>query len=209
MEIKDLKKEIPYKWKIQAKPNEKEKKMGICVAHIDSRACQDLLDEIVGEENRQTEFFEIKWKLFCKVWIRINNERIYKQDSWALEPSDKVDEETTSKWESSDAFKRACVHRWIGRFLYDLPVQYISEKDFTKYKFKLTEFCNNNIKKEITKPDFLEDNFDKFKIYCETLKSDEELQKAFNWLQWKYKVSDDMQLKILDLLFSIINKNVK
>ena len=143
MELKKLldnfKKEIPHKWKIQVKP--KTNKNGVCVAYIDARDCMDMLDEFC-EEWWQSEFYEVKWKVFCKVWIKINWEWQFRSDSGALESSDNVEEETTSKWETSDAFKRACVQWGIGRFLYEKDMVYISEKEYNANQYKITEFCN-------------------------------------------------------------------
>jgi len=44
MEFKELKKELPYKWRVQSTKFGKT----TCVAYIDARDCQDLLDEVVG-----------------------------------------------------------------------------------------------------------------------------------------------------------------
>ena len=101
----------------------------------------DMLDEFC-EEWWQSEFYEVKWKVFCKVWIKINWEWQFRSDSGALESSDNVEEETTSKWETSDAFKRACVQWGIGRFLYEKDMVYISEKEYNANQYKITEFCN-------------------------------------------------------------------
>lgn len=144
METKDLeklKKELSYKWKIQTKP--KADKKGCCVAYIDSRDVQDLLDEVCWVENWQNEFYEVKGKVFCKIGIKVWNEWIYKSDSWALEESESIDTETTSKWETSDAFKRAWVQWWIGRFLYTKEMYWITEDEYNTNKFKLTQYINS------------------------------------------------------------------
>ena len=51
MELKNLKKEIPYQWKIQSTPKEwktesNSTKKGTCVAYIDARDVMDLLDDV-------------------------------------------------------------------------------------------------------------------------------------------------------------------
>ncbi len=151
MELKtlldNLKKNFEYKWKIQSVPKVKdwEEKKGNCVAYMDARDCMDILD-LYCEEWWQNEFYEVKWKVFCKVWIRINWEWFWKSDSWALESSENVEEETTSKGETSDAFKRACVQWWIGRFLYEKEIIWISQEEYKANRFKINEFCKSREK---------------------------------------------------------------
>jgi len=43
--LKDLQKKLPYKWRVQS--FSKNKASAACVAYIDSRDVQDLLDEVV------------------------------------------------------------------------------------------------------------------------------------------------------------------
>ena len=43
MNLKDLSKELPYKWRVQSTKFGKT----TCVAYIDARDCQDLLDDVV------------------------------------------------------------------------------------------------------------------------------------------------------------------
>jgi len=95
MKLSDLKKEISFKWKIQTKP--KPDKKGCCVAYIDSRDVQDILDEVCSQENWQSAFYEVKGKVFCKIGIKIGDEWVWKSDSGALDESDNVESETTSK----------------------------------------------------------------------------------------------------------------
>lgn len=145
--ITELQKPVSYKWKIQAVP--KNWKKGNCVAYIDSRDCMNALDHNCIEW-WQNEFYEVKWKVFCKVWIKINWEWQWRSDSGALESSEHIEEETTSKWETSDAFKRACVQWWIGRFLYEKDIIWITEEEYTANKFKINEFCMSREKKPNT-----------------------------------------------------------
>lgn len=152
MELLRLHEHINYKRKIQKVP--KDWKKGVCVAYIDARDVMNRLDEVCNIGNRQNKFYEVKGKVFCEIGIKIDNEWIWKWDSGALEENDNVDTETTSKGESSDAFKRAAVQRGIGRFLYTLPVQYIDDKDYQANKYKLTEFINKNLKKQKIEPEY-------------------------------------------------------
>lgn len=122
--IKELKKEIYYKWKIQtAKEN-----VIVCVAYIDSRDAQDLLDDVVGEMNWVNNFRrDEKGNLVCAVSIYDSEKQIWvtKEDVGTESPTEK------EKGEYSDAFKRACVHWGIGRFLYHVP-NFIFYKDKIK-----------------------------------------------------------------------------
>lgn len=92
----------------------------------DARCDMRILDEIVGTENWQKEFYEHKGTLFCRVGIfckvgaRVNPtdnvcEWVWKAD--AGEPSNM----SAQKGEASDAFKRACTNWGIGRELYTSP----------------------------------------------------------------------------------------
>lgn len=159
MILKDLKKVIPYQWKIQSTGKDwKENKMSTqkwnCVAYIDARDCMDLLDEICWPANRQTRFKQVKNTMFCEVGILCWSEWIWKSDAWTEAPKEWWTD-AQFKWEASDAFKRACVQRWIWRFLYDLEIERIAQKEYNDNKYKLTEFINwkkwiNNIEKQAT-----------------------------------------------------------
>ena len=66
MELSELKKEIPFKWRVQS-----ANQWGAsCVAYIDARDVQDLLDEVCGPQNWQCKFSEHKGNLFCEIGIR-------------------------------------------------------------------------------------------------------------------------------------------
>ena len=85
-----------------------------------SRTDADILDETVGPENWQCEFYECKGTLFCKVGIRVGRgddfcEWVWKDDAGS--PSNMEAE----KGEASDAFKRACFKWSLGRELYTAP----------------------------------------------------------------------------------------
>ena len=121
MNLKDLKKEILHKWRVQS--YSKNKPVAVCVAYIDSRQAQDLLDEVCGAENWQDEYYQADGLLFCKVGIKVNNEWIWKSDTGTESKEDK------EKGHSSDAFKRACVKWGIGRFLYSKEIQYIESNE--------------------------------------------------------------------------------
>ena len=121
MNLNDLKKELPYKWRVQSTKYGKT----TCVAYIDARDCQDLLDEVVGPDKWQSIFYEENGLLFCKVGILCNeNIWIWKSDTGSESNVEK------DKGHVSDAFKRACVSWGIGRFLYRLPIQTLTTKQW-------------------------------------------------------------------------------
>jgi len=118
----NLSKPIPYKWRVQSFSQYKEE--ATVVAYIDARDAMDLLDEycIYGWTRRH---YEVKGNVYCTVGI-------YMPDGSIIERSDCGIESNTEakKGEASDSFKRASVNFKVGRFLYDLKLQYVraSEK---------------------------------------------------------------------------------
>jgi hypothetical protein len=159
MNLSELKKEIPFKWRVQSA----NQWGATCVAYIDSRQVQDLLDEVCGAENWQCKFEEHKGNLFCSIGIRqtFNNEPVL-ENLWVWK-SDCGTESNMEKekGEASDAFKRAAVMWGIGRFLYSqkivkLPVKEKNGKwipySEQKQKFitdseSITTWCNQLNKK--------------------------------------------------------------
>ena len=85
----------------------------------DSRCDMRILDETVGAENWQNEFYEQKGTLFCKVGLFTDYDRgpmwVWKSNAGAPSNMEAV------KGEASDAFKRACFTWGIGRELYTAP----------------------------------------------------------------------------------------
>jgi hypothetical protein len=145
--LKQLKMVIPFKWRVQSS----SQYGAICVAYVDSRNVQDLLDEVLGGENWQCKYEEHKGNLFCSVGIKVGDEWVWKSDCGTESAVDK------EKGEASDSFKRACVMWGIGRFLYSLPIQKLPVKEekgkfipysektgkFVKSADLITQWCNN------------------------------------------------------------------
>jgi hypothetical protein len=121
MDLNMLKKEMPYKWRVQS--FSKNKPSAQCVAYIDSRDVQDLLDEVVGPENWQCRFEDIKGNLFCSIGIATANGWVWKSDCGTESNMEQ------QKGEASDAFKRAAVKWGIGRFLYSLKIVYLKSNE--------------------------------------------------------------------------------
>lgn len=155
MNLKELTKEIPYKWRTG--PGGKQ------LAYIDSRDVQDLLDEVVGPENWQSDFKLIDGKLFGGIGICVDRKEYIKNGmeldggvkewvwKWDCGTESNIEEE---KGQVSDALKRAGVQWGIGRFLYDI-------KDGSKSKIEPSggmEMCTrHNEQKQISKAG---------KLYC-------------------------------------------
>lgn len=144
MNLNELKKEIPYKWKVQT-----AKSWGCeCVAYIDARDVMDILDEVVGPENWKDSFREIGGKMYCTLSLRIDGEWVSKEDIGTPSNMD------ADKGEASDAFKRAAVKWGIGRFLYDLGTvrvksmesngKYFPADNYGKRIYDLTKHINES-----------------------------------------------------------------
>jgi hypothetical protein len=123
--LQELKKVIPYKWRVQS-INEYN---ATCVAYIDSRQVQDLLDEVVGAESWQSDYKEVKGNMFAGIGIKQGNEWIWK---WDCGTESKTDAE---KGEASDSFKRSAVKWGIGRFLYSLDIQRLKVAEYKNKKY--------------------------------------------------------------------------
>lgn len=112
--IDNLKKEIPYKWRVQS--FSKHKPQATCVAYIDSRDVQDVLDTHCEWSDR---YYEENGMLFCEITIYADG-REYKRSDTGTESNTEKE-----KGHSSDAFKRAAVKFGVGRFLYSKKIQYL------------------------------------------------------------------------------------
>lgn len=143
MKLEDLKKELPFKWRVQSSNQYGAK----CVAYIDSRDVQDLLDEVVGVANWQSDYKEVKGNLYAGIGIKIGDNWVWK---WDCGTESNVEKQ---KGEASDSLKRAAVQWGIGRFLYSkkivtLPVKEKNGKFLPysdkqgKFIYDVTEWCN-------------------------------------------------------------------
>lgn len=128
--LKDLKKELPYKWRVQTQSD-----FGAtCVAYIDARIMQDHLDDVVGPENWQINYSLIDGQMFAAIGINIEHpdgktEWVWKSDTGTESKTE------AEKGQVSDAAKRAAVVWGVGRFLYGLGIK----------KLKTTKHTNGKI----------------------------------------------------------------
>ena len=125
MDLEQLKQEIPFKWRVQSV----NQYGASCVAYVDARDVQDLLDKVVGAGYWQVKYKEHKGNLFASIGINITKgEGVDVLPLWVWK-SDCGTESNVEKQkgEASDAFKRAAVAWGIGRFLYRLKILKIKE----------------------------------------------------------------------------------
>jgi len=117
MNLQDLKKQIPYQWRVQSFSQNYPSAQ--CVAYIDARDVMNILDEVCGAENWQDDYKLIDGKLIAGIGI-FNKELQQWVWKWDTGNESNIEKE---KGQMSDAFKRAGVKWGIGRFLYDLPIK--------------------------------------------------------------------------------------
>lgn len=121
-DLSQLKKKIKFQWKVQTYSKNKAK--ASCVAYIDARDAMDLLDEVCGPENWKDEYKHEGNMWLCGISIRTEN------GDWVT----KWDTGTAGDYEAeksviSDSFKRAGVKWGIGRFLYDMKIEYVDTNE--------------------------------------------------------------------------------
>lgn len=112
MNLEDLKKEMPYHWRVQ-----QAKEYGTSlVAYVDARDVEDTLDKVVGPDKWQCEYTEATGQMICRIGILCGDQWVWKSDGGSESNIEKA------KGLLSDSFKRAGVKWGIGRFLYRLKV---------------------------------------------------------------------------------------
>ena len=90
-------------------------KKAFMLAYVDARYVQDKLDDVVGSENWQVNYFEINGNIFCTLKIKWADGSITEKTDVGVESN--VEKE---KGQVSDAFKRTAVLYGVGRDLYSL-----------------------------------------------------------------------------------------
>ena len=109
--------------KIGWKPQSAKGDKALAVAYIDARDVMDRLDAVVGVAGWK-DTYEVLGNdaVKCTLSVRIDGEWVSKEDVGGQ--SDQPDEGDKTKAAFSDALKRAAVKFGIGRFLYDMPLQW-------------------------------------------------------------------------------------
>ncbi|WP_241287570.1 Rad52/Rad22 family DNA repair protein [Chryseobacterium indologenes] len=114
-QLEQLKEPLELKWRCKTLiPDNSNPTHMIIIGYVDARQVYDRLDQVLGPENWQDEYFECKNKQFCKIGVKIGDEWIWKGDSGSESSFD------ATKGETSDSFKRAAVHWGINRSTYEL-----------------------------------------------------------------------------------------
>lgn len=120
---------------IQFKPGAVSGTRALALAYVDARSVQDRLDAVLGIDGWQDDYQSLPdGTVVCKLRLRINGEWITKTDVGGH--SEKADGGDRTKAAFSDALKRAAVKFGIGRYLYNVPGQWVDydpkKKQFTK-----------------------------------------------------------------------------
>jgi hypothetical protein len=143
-----LKKPIPHSWRVQS--YSKNKPVATVMAYIDQRDLMDVLDAYC-EYGWQKKYEEVAGNLFCSIGINMPDGTTQWRSDCGVESN-----QDAEKGRASDAAKRAGVNWGVGRFLYDLKIQYVTtnaKKDAGNYPhcideqgkqiWDLTEYINN------------------------------------------------------------------
>ena len=114
-------------WRIGA--TNKDKTKGIPLAYIDARDVMNRFDEVF-EMNWQCKYSHASTKTVCEISVLIDG-------VWITRAGGAGDTDIEAeKGALSDAFKRAAVLFGIGRYLYDLPNEWIEIDEYKKFKRK-------------------------------------------------------------------------
>lgn len=112
-----LKQPIPHSWRVQS--YSKQKPIATVMAYIDQRDLMDVLDAycVYGWEKR---YEEVAGNLFCSIGIHMPDGTTHWRSDCGVESN-----QDAEKGRASDAAKRAGVNWGVGRFLYDMKIQYV------------------------------------------------------------------------------------
>lgn len=111
-------------WRVgQITKANKNKASALC--YIDARDVMERLDQVCGPGGWEDSYAETpRGRVICTIRIRINGEWVAKSDG----AGDTAVE--GEKGGISDSFKRAAVKWGIGRYLYDIPIQWVKVNDY-------------------------------------------------------------------------------
>lgn len=124
-----LKKPIPHSWRVQS--YSKYKPLATVMAYIDARDAQEVLDAYC-DYGWHRKHQMLNDRLYCSIGIEMPDGSIQWREDCGTESN-----EDKEKGQASDSFKRAGVNWGIGRFLYDMDIQYVTanaikEDQYTK-----------------------------------------------------------------------------
>jgi hypothetical protein len=112
-------------WRCGATNRDKTK--GIALAYIDARDVMRRFDEVFGLE-WQNRYSHAEGKTICEIGAKIGGEWV-----WRAGGAGDTDIEA-EKGAISDAFKRAAVLWGVGRYLYELPNEWVEIDEYKKLK---------------------------------------------------------------------------
>jgi hypothetical protein len=147
---------IEHQWRVQS--FSKSKPSATVMAYIDQRDLMEVLDKYCTY-GWQKKYEEVAGNLFCSIGIIMPDGSIHWRSDCGVESN-----QDAEKGRASDAAKRAGVNWGVGRFLYDMKIQYIktnAKKESNNYPYCIDEQGNqiwdltkhiNNINKVAEKP---------------------------------------------------------
>ena len=116
-----LKLPIPSQWRVQS--FSKQKPVATVMSYIDQRDLMDVLDKYC-DYGWQKKYEEIAGNVYCSIGINMPDSTTqWRSDCGVESQADK------EKGQASDAAKRAGVNWGVGRFLYDMPVEYVTTNE--------------------------------------------------------------------------------
>lgn len=123
-DLQRLEEKMDFQWRVQS--FSKNSSTASCVAYIDARDVQRRFDEVVGKQAWKNEYRMINDVLFCGIGVYCEIAKDIYDWVWKWDCGNEgKTEEFKDKSAASDAFKRAAIHWGVGRFLYDIPIEFI------------------------------------------------------------------------------------
>lgn len=125
-------------WKPGSISTKNDVHKAMAMGHMDGRMVMERLDEIIGPQNWQDRYEDIKDGIRCGIGINVEDEWIWKWDAAPYTDFEAV------KGGHSDALKRAAVKWGIGRYLYDLPKIWVPCKTYERNgKIRFSEWIDD------------------------------------------------------------------
>lgn len=198
-----LKKPIPSQWRVQS--YSKVKPVATVMSYIDQRDLMDVLDAYC-EYGWQKEYYEVAGNLFCRIGINMPDGTVmWRSDCGVESQADK------EKGRASDAAKRAGVNWGVGRFLYDMPVEYVTTNEVktnnnypycideqNKKIWDLNEYINNK-KRKVSPPSTpkeLPELLEKDPLFPQMVEAVKAGKRTVAQLKEKYKISKEIEAKL-------------
>lgn len=112
-------------WRV-GQVTKKDPRKASALCYIDARDVMERLDAVCGPDGWEDSYVETaKGRVICTIRLNIQNALWVSKSDGAGDTAVEGD-----KGGISDSFKRAAVKWGIGRYLYDIPVQYVAINEF-------------------------------------------------------------------------------